>query len=150
MKKRSLAALAVIVFGMVFVFAVVYAVQQAADEMTMNSKVYDKHKKALVTFTHKKHNVDYKISCTDCHHVFKDGKNIWKEGDEVQRCDACHSESKAPTGKDAPKLCKKEKIAKYHYSAIHENCVGCHKDLKKAGKPTGPTACKQCHPQKPS
>ncbi|MBN1842196.1 MAG: cytochrome c3 family protein [Deltaproteobacteria bacterium] len=150
MKKRSLAALAVTVLGMVFVFAVVYAAQQAADEMTMNSKAYDKHKKALVTFTHKKHNVDYKISCADCHHVYECGKNVWKEGNDVQKCDVCHSQAKAPTGKDAPKLSKKEKIAKYHYSAIHENCVGCHKDLKKAGKPTGPTACKQCHPQKPS
>ena len=41
-----------------------------------------------------------------------------------------------------------ELIKKYHYSAIHANCQGCHKDLKKAKKPTGPTACKDCHPKK--
>jgi len=145
--KKSLIVLAVVTMGVAFLFAGVYATQQAADSMTLESKVYKEHKKALVTFTHKKHNVDYKIACTDCHHVYQDGKNVWKEGDEVQKCEACHSEAKAPKGEDAPKLSKAEEIKKFHYSAIHENCKGCHKDLKTAGKPTGPTACKECHPK---
>ncbi len=149
MKKRSLLMLAVAAMAVVFLFAVVYAAQQAPDTMTMNSGVYAKHKKTLVTFTHKKHNVDYKISCTECHHVYEGGKNVWKEGDNVQKCDACHKEAKAPAAKEGePKLSKKEKIKKYHYSAIHENCKGCHADLKKAGKPAGPTVCKDCHPKK--
>jgi uncharacterized membrane-anchored protein len=149
MKKRLWITLVVAAFGVVFLVAGVYATQQAADCMTLNSKVYAKHKKALVTFTHKKHNVDYKIACTDCHHVYKDGKNVWKEDDEVQKCEACHSEAKAPKAKKGePKLSKAEKIKQYHYDAIHENCKGCHSDLKKAGKPTGPTACKDCHPKK--
>jgi mono/diheme cytochrome c family protein len=81
--------------------------------------------------------------------VIKDGKNVWKEGDEVQKCDACHGEAKPPTGKDAPKLSKAEKIKKYHYSAIHENCAGCHKANKKKGmERPGPTSCKECHPKK--
>jgi len=80
--------------------------------------------------------------------VYTDGKSTWKEGDEVQKCDVCHTEAKAPTGADAPKLSKKEKIQKYYYSAIHSNCAGCHKDLKKEAKPTGPTTCKECHPAK--
>ena len=116
-------------------------------EITMNSNVYGKHKKPLVTFSHKKHNADYKIACVDCHHVLKDGKNVWKEGDDVQKCDTCHSEAKAPSGKDAPKLSKQEKIMKYHYSAIHENCVGCHKAEKKKGK-DAPSSCKDCHLKK--
>jgi len=149
MKKRSLLVLAVAALGVVFLFAGVYATQQAApDCMTMESKVFAKHKKALVSFGHKKHNVDYKIGCADCHHVYKDGKNVWKEGDEVQKCDACHSEAKAPKAKEGePKLSKAEKIKKYYYSAIHENCAGCHKANKKKGmeKP-GPVSCKECHP----
>lgn len=149
MKKRLLLVLAVAIMGAALVLAVAYAAQQVPDKMTMNSKVYLKHTKTLVTFTHKKHNEDYKISCTECHHVHKDSKNVWKQGDEVQKCDACHSEAKAPTGKDAPNLSKEEKVKKYHYSAIHDNCKGCHGDLKKAGKPTGPTACKDCHPKPP-
>ena len=130
--------------GIMFVFALGYAAQQAPDVIKMESKVYAKHTKPLATLTHKKHNVDYKIGCAECHHVYKEGKNVWKEGDETQKCDACHSEAKAPKG---AKMAKKEKITKYHYSAIHKNCKGCHKDLKKAGEPTGPVTCKKCHPK---
>ena len=148
MKKQSFLLLTVAAMAVVFLFSAVYATQQAPDEITMKSKVYKKHTKALVTLTHKKHSVDYKIACADCHHVYKDGKNVWKEGDAVQKCDECHSEAKAPKAKKGePQIPKKEKILKYHYSAIHENCVQCHKDLKKAAKPTGPTACKDCHPK---
>ena len=146
--KRSLLVLTALAMGVVFVFAVAHA-SDPADTMTMDSKIFDKHTKGLVTFTHKKHNVDYKIACTDCHHVFEGGKNVWKEGDAVQKCDACHSQDKAPKAKEGEKgLSKKVKIKQFHYSAIHENCVGCHKDLKKKAKPTGPTACKDCHPKK--
>ncbi len=148
MKKKPLIVTVMLLAGLLF-FGMVWAAQQADDVMTMNSKVYAKHKKALVTLNHKKHNVDYKIGCSDCHHVFKDGKNVWKEGDAVQKCEACHDQAKAPTGKDAPKLSKSEKIQKFHYSAIHANCAGCHKANKKAGKKNpGPAACKECHPKK--
>lgn len=154
MKKRSLLVLAVAALGVVFLFAGVYATQQAPDSMTMESKVFAKHKKALVTFSHKKHSdkvEGYKIPCADCHHVYKDGKNVWKEGDAVQKCDTkgCHDKAKAPKTKEGEKkLKRKEKASQgYYYSAIHENCVECHKDLKKKKKPTGPTACKECHPK---
>ena len=90
MKKQSWITLMVLALGVVFLVAGVYATQQAADCMTLNSKVYPKHTKALVMFSHKKHNVDYKITCTDCHHVIKDGKNVWKEGDAIEKCTACH------------------------------------------------------------
>jgi UDP-N-acetylmuramyl tripeptide synthase len=153
MKKRSLLVLTAVALGVVFLFAVVYATQQAPDSITMNTKVYKKHKKALVTLGHKKHNVDYKVVCADCHHVYKGGKNTWKEGAEVQKCDAkgCHDKAKAPKAKEGEKkLTRKEKAVQgYHYSAIHENCLGCHKDLKKADKTKAvPTKCAQCHPKK--
>jgi hypothetical protein len=148
MKKRSLMVLTATALGMVFLFALAYATQQAPDTMTMESKLFPKHTKSLVTFNHKKHNVDYKIGCADCHHVYKDGKNVWKEGDAVQKCDVCHTEAKAATGADAPKLSKAEQIKKYYYSAIHENCVECHKDLKKADPAKViPTKCAECHPK---
>lgn len=152
MKKRSLLVLAAAALSVMFVFGMVYAAQQAPDSITMNSKVYKKHKKTLVNVSHKKHNVDYKIACVDCHHVFEGGKNVWKEGDAVQKCDAaeCHDKAKAPRAKKGEKRVSRKDKAKqgFHYSAIHENCVGCHKDLKKKAKPTGPTACKDCHPKK--
>jgi hypothetical protein len=149
MKKRSLLVLAAVALGVVFLCAVVYAAQEAPDTMTMESKLFPKHRMSLITFTHKRHNVDYKIACDNCHHVYKEGKNVWKEGDEVKKCDACHTEAKAPRAKKGePKLSKAEKIKKYYYSAIHENCAGCHKELKKAAKPTGPTVCTACHAKK--
>jgi hypothetical protein len=144
--KKSLIVLAVVTMGVAFLFAGVYATQQPADTMTLESKVYGDHKKPLVTFTHKKHNVDYKIPCADCHHVYKDGKNVWKEGDEVQKCEACHTGAK-PSKEELQGMSDEDKIKGYHYYAIHENCKGCHKDLQKAGKPTGPTSCKDCHPK---
>ena len=149
MKKRSWIMAAAAVLGVVFLVAVVYATQQVPDTITMDSKIFPKHTKGLVIFHHKKHIEDYKIPCTDCHHVYKDGKNVWKEGDEVQKCDACHSEAKAPTGANAPKLSKQEKIKKYYYNAIHENCKGCHAELKKKNPAsTAPTTCSGCHPKK--
>jgi len=114
------------------------------DVVKMESKVYPKHTKPIVTLSHKKHSVDYKIACTECHHVYKDGKNTWKEGDEVKKCDACHCEPKKPKG-DKTKMKKAEKIKKYHYSAIHANCRDCHKQLKKEKKATGPVTCVKCH-----
>ncbi len=135
--------------GAICILSSAAASQKAPDQMTMNSKVYQEHQKGLVTFTHAKHSAEYKLACADCHHVYKDGKNVWKEGDEVQQCEACHSQGKPPTGKDAPALSSQEKNRTYHYSAIHENCVGCHKANQKAAKEKpGPTTCKDCHPQK--
>jgi hypothetical protein len=34
----------------------------------MENKIYPKHEKGIVEFTHKKHVVDYKGACGDCHH----------------------------------------------------------------------------------
>ena len=151
MKKRSMLVLTAAAMGVVFLFALAYATQQAPDTITMESKVFTKHKKALVNLSHKKHNVDYKIPCAECHHAYKDGKNVWKEGDAVQKCDAegCHSKAKAPKAKEGEKkLSRKEKASHgFYYSAIHENCVQCHKAAKKEGK-AAPTKCAECHPKK--
>ncbi|MBW1896194.1 MAG: cytochrome c3 family protein, partial [Deltaproteobacteria bacterium] len=120
MKKQSLLVSLFVVSCVALLFGVVYATQQAPDTTTMNSTVYEKHTKPVVTLSHKKHNVDYGISCADCHHVYENGKNVWKEGDAVEKCQVCHSQAKAPKAKPGdPKLSKVEKIKLYHYSAIH-------------------------------
>ena len=144
MKKRSLFVLTAAALGVVFLFAVVYATQQAADTMTMNSGVYEEHTKGLATFNHKKHNVDYKIACNDCHHVYKDGKNVWKEGDEVQKCEACHKEASLPKGEQCS---KEEKIKRFHKDALHANCKGCHKKIEDPEKKKTLTKCTACHPK---
>jgi hypothetical protein len=143
MKRSKVISMVVAVcFGLVMA-GVAVATDKGPETITMDSKVYAKHTKALVTFSHAKHNVDYKIACTECHHVYQDGKNVWKEGDEVKKCDSCHTGAKAPK---EPALSKAEKIKGYHYSAIHENCKGCHKVAMKEGK-AAPTKCTECHPK---
>jgi hypothetical protein len=147
MKKRSLFVLTAAALGVVFLFAGVYATQQAPDTITLEStKAFPTHTKSLVVLSHKKHNVDYKIACTDCHHVYKEGKNVWKEGDAVQKCETCHTGGK-PSAEEKKSLSEKELITKFLYTAIHTNCVDCHKTLKKEAKPTGPTTCTGCHPK---
>ncbi len=79
-----------------------------------------------VTFTHKKHAETLKIDCLKCHHTWKKGETSGK------LCKDCHkakAEGKAMSAKDA----------------YHKSCKGCHDDLKKANKPTGPAGCTQCH-----
>jgi hypothetical protein len=145
MKKRSLLlTLGILIVGTMFIVSGVMA-SDVPDTLTMESKCYKTRKKLHQPFTHKKHAADYKIACTDCHHEFKDGKNVWKEGQAVKKCDACHTDPEKPKGKE---VTREQQIAS-HYWAIHENCVGCHKELKTAQKPTGPTSCTQCHPKPP-
>ena len=138
--RKVLSLLIAFCFGLVMA-GVAVATDKGPETITMDSKVYPEHKKSLVIFSHQKHNVDYQIACSECHHVYQDGKNVWKEGDEVKKCDCCHAGAKAPSGE---KLSKGEKIKGYHYSAIHENCKGCHKAVNKEGK-AAPTKCTECH-----
>ena len=158
MKRRSLlliAMVAVVAFSLTA--AGIYAASTVQDEIKMENPAYEKHKKSIVTFSHKKHAEDYakaspdlyKNGCGECHHD-KDGKPLTlKEGDEVESCMACHKiPSEPPKGKDKPKLSKKEKL-EYHAYAIHQNCKGCHKAFNKANNTkAAPTTCSKCHPKK--
>jgi hypothetical protein len=89
--------------------------------------------KPAVDFNHKKHAETLKIACTECHHKYVNGKNVWKQGDPVQKCDACHTLNAAPGAKP---MGLKE--------ALHKNCIDCHKKEKAAGK-KAPTMCNECH-----
>jgi len=115
----------------------------APDEFIIDNKGYKKDKKDPVKFDHKKHskeflNIDDKlIDCTECHHDYKDGKNVWKEGDPVKRCGSadCHDPVK--------KIDERSKLQ----IAYHKNCKDCHQALIKAGKKEkseAPIACNQC------
>ena len=144
MKKLSLLVFGLAALAIVLLCAAVQATQEASDTIIMNSGVYAKHTKALATFNHKKHNADYKIACNECHHVYKDGKNVWKEGDEVQKCEACHSEASLPKGE---KCAPEEKIKRFHKDARHANCKGCHKTIEDPEKKKALTKCTTCHPK---
>ena len=43
-------------------------------------------------FTHAGHAGEYKVACTQCHHLFEDGKNIWNQGMPIQKCSECHDD----------------------------------------------------------
>lgn len=134
MRRNVLAALGVMVSVAMFVGVGALIAADAPDEISIQSKAFETHKKGPVNLSHKKHAVDYEIACTDCHHVFEDGKNVFKKGDPVQACSECHDPEKS------------EGNVKKLMLAYHKNCQGCHKDLEKAGKPTGPTRkCNDCH-----
>ena len=75
-----------------------------------------------VLFAHRSH---ADIQCTACHHT--------SPGIRIKRsCRSCHT----PTSR----------MPRNSRDAFHGQCIGCHLDLKKAGRPTGPAKlCSQCH-----
>ena len=79
-----------------------------------------------VILNHKKHAETYKVECLKCHH---DWKSDQTSGKLCKDCHKAKTEGKAISAKEA----------------FHKNCKGCHDELKKAGKSTGPTGCAQCH-----
>jgi hypothetical protein len=149
MGKRLFAILTVIAVmsGMVLLGLGSAEEQTVPDTFVIKSTLWSEHTKSGVTLSHKKHSTEYGAKCVDCHHVIKDGKNVWKEGDKVQKCMECHNE---PTIKGEKKL-PKDKQKLNLKLAYHGNCQGCHKELKKKDKAKYgkiPTTCIQCHPKK--
>jgi predicted CXXCH cytochrome family protein len=137
MRKNILFIGAAIACAVLFAVVSIPLATDAPDEINILDSSIENPKKGAVHFTHKKHAVDYKIACTECHHVYKEGKNVFKQGDPVQKCSACHDPVKS------------EGNVKKLMLAFHKNCQGCHKDLEAAGKPTGPTKkCNDCHATK--
>lgn len=132
-------------FAAVFVFSVAFFVYaaDAPDTITLKPALWPKQTKTPVLLTHKKHVEEYKIACADCHHVYKDGKNVWKEGDPVDKCEKCHNEPTIQGEKKLPPDQQKLNLK----LAYHNNCVGCHQKFKKE-KPDSkiPVTCAQCHP----
>jgi len=103
---------------------------------------YRRYIKGPVKFPHEKHVKEYKIACTECHHIYVNGKNVWKEGQPVKKCAECHS----PIRKRGQKP-----IDLMH--AYHKNCMGCHRKLAKEGKISMAEykklrRCNTCHQKK--
>ncbi len=90
----------------------------------------------VVTFPHNRH-AEAGLSCMDCHHLYKDGKNVLDEGTlgegkEGIRCSACHG-TKSRLNLE---------------QAFHNQCIGCHRKFWKEKKKTGPRFCGECHVKK--
>jgi len=136
MKRRTLNLILVALFGVVFVTVGVLTAADVPDEVIIKNEGYKSDKKGPVKLTHKKHAVDYKIACNECHHEYKDGKNVWKEGDPVKKCSTCHDPNKKQG--DVMKL----------QNAFHKNCKDCHKEASKEGKEAPYKKCNDCHDKK--
>jgi hypothetical protein len=141
--KKLISSGLVAVFLVFAAAFVVIAAQEVADVITIKAALWPTPTKAPVELTHKKHAEDYKIACADCHHEYKDGKNVWKEGDHVKKCMECHNE---PTITGEKKLPPEQQTLNLKL-AYHNNCQGCHQKHKKENPAsTAPVTCAGCHP----
>lgn len=144
MSKKTMSLLAVIFSCTLFLAVGVLTAADVPDKVVLSpeGKGYKRIMKGPVKLSHKKHSEDYKAACTDCHHVYEDGKNVWKQGDEVQACSDCHEMKR--TKQDGATVYKLK-------NAFHKNCAkSCHTELKNEGKPSGPiyAKCNDCHQKK--
>jgi hypothetical protein len=144
MKGKKVVTIGILVAVAVLMASmVVLAQQKAADDITIKAGLWATPTKAPVHFTHKKHAEDYKIACAECHHVYKDGKNVWKDSDPVDKCEKCHNE---PTIEGEKKLSPEQQKLNLKL-AFHNNCQTCHQKLKKDKPDTkAPVTCAGCHP----
>jgi hypothetical protein len=133
MKKGFLALTLVLFAGLMFLSVGVLTAADAPDMVTIENK-YKDDKKGPVKLTHKKHSVDYKVACTECHHEYKDGKNVWNDKMPVKKCSSCHDPDKKQGNADKLQL------------SYHKNCQTCHKELK--GKEAPWKKCADCHAEK--
>lgn len=105
------------------------SVMAQEEVLKLEHQAFGDRQRPAVTFSHAKHYET--IACTDCHHFYENGKNVWDES-RGANCAACH-QLKAEG--------KKTGLMK----AFHDNCVGCHRKTGAEGKKTGPVICGECH-----
>jgi hypothetical protein len=117
--------------------------QKVEDNFAIKAALWPTPTKAPVQLSHKKHAEEYKVPCADCHHVYKDGKNTWKQGEVVDKCAKCHTEPTIQGEKKLPPDQQKLNLK----LAYHNNCIPCHQKFKKEKADTkAPVTCAQCHP----
>lgn len=122
--------------------AVMAQQQKVPSTITLKPPIWEKLTKGPVVFNHEKHAKDYQIACTECHHRYENGKNVWKEGDKVQPCWECHTEQTIRGEKKLPAAQQKLNLK----LAFHNNCIDCHKLVKKQNAEVdSPITCIGCH-----
>ena len=141
MRRRKTVSCGVLVCLAVFIAAFAVMAQQKAPEI-ITIKEFPNPTKGPVEFSHQKHNVDYKIACNQCHHKYQDGKNVWNEGDPVEKCSKCHTEMTVEGEKKLPPEQQKLNLK----LAFHGECQGCHQKMKKENPNTkAALTCSTCH-----
>ena len=129
MKNRILTVVVFILAGLLFLVSGILSAADVPDTVVIENEGYKNDKKGSVELSHLKHSAEYEVSCDCCHHVYVDGENVWKEGDETQKCVECHDPNNSEG--DVKKL----------QTSFHNNCRNCHKET--GGGPT--TKCNDCH-----
>jgi hypothetical protein len=118
---------------------------ESPSEIVLISSLWKKHSKGPVKLTHREHFKIYGVSCKECHHIFKKGKNIWQAGMPVKKCETCHND---PTIKGEAGLPPGSRIRNLKL-AFHKNCQMCHRKIKQQNSEAkAPTACGECHIKK--
>ena len=107
--------------------------EEMPEEITIYTKEYRRKLFKPINFNHQEHADDYGIECNECHHDYKDGKNVWEEGNPVKKCIVCHNPKK--------KQGRVHRLA----PAYHFNCKKCHKENN-----AGPVKCEECHTKRDS
>ena len=108
------------------------ALSVAQEDMKyVDNKVFDKPTRAPALFEHDAHNEASGVEdCSECHHVYEDGKIVEDESSEDMSCADCHQLSSSTN----PVPLRR---------AFHKNCKGCHRELG-----AGPIMCGECHQNK--
>jgi cytochrome c peroxidase len=88
MIKRFPVMTLVLFVGLIFLSVDVFTATQVRETIMIANR-YKKYEKGPVTLSHQKHAEDYKVACNECHHEYKDGKNVWNEMMGVKRCREC-------------------------------------------------------------
>jgi hypothetical protein len=134
MKESRLPLFMVVFAGLIFLAFGVLTAADVADVIVIDNEGYKRNMKGPVKLSHEKHATEYGTACTDCHHVYEDGKNVWKEGQPVQKCIECHDPQKT------------EGNVKRLMTAYHDNCKDCHKEHPDTNAPY--KKCNDCHEKK--
>lgn len=123
--KRGMTALLVIILVLIVMLAAGFS----QDEMTqVDNDIFENPQRPPTLFNHEDHNETAEIEdCTQCHHLYEDGKLVEDESSEEMRCADCHEEKKV---EKTPSLMQ----------AFHLNCKGCHMKENR-----GPVMCGECH-----
>jgi len=87
--------------------------------------------KPPVKFSHRVHEAR-QVACTQCHHEYQGRRNVWREGQPVEKCQACHGPRTRAGRLDLK-------------NAYHRQCKGCHLRLRQQGGQAGPIECQDCH-----
>ncbi|WP_045219067.1 cytochrome c3 family protein [Desulfonatronum thioautotrophicum] len=130
MKKSMFLLMAIAALVIAFVLPSLHAADVPGDDYMIPKPGGDYEPRVLsIPFSH---NVHAEIDCYHCHHT----------GDVNEGCmDAgCHDLI-------FPETPEERRDIRYFEKAYHDQCIGCHRDLRQQELPTGPVACVGCHPR---